>query len=233
MNTARNRIFAIGDLHLPGGDDKPMNIFGANWENHFEQIKLNWLEQANENDTILIPGDISWAMNLNAAKEDLIWISNLPGKKILIRGNHDYWWSSITQIRNILPENMYAIQNDALELDDCVFCGTRGWLIPNAESKPEDIKIFKREVARLELSINAAKKINPKKRLICLIHYPPCDVFGNDSEFTDLLSKYEINDVVYGHLHSRGIKQAFKGNKDGVNYHFVSCDGIGFKLYEL
>lgn len=234
MNTKiQNKIFAIGDLHLPGGEEKPMDIFGAAWENHFEQITANWLEQVSPDDIVLIPGDISWAMNLYGATADLEQIGKLPGHKILIRGNHDYWWTSISKIRNILSEKMFALQNDAIKIHDCIFCGTRGWLLPHESSSAEDAKIYKREVARLEMSLERGKKIDPDARCIVLVHYPPTDAAGNDTEFTQMFEKYTVNDVIYGHLHANGIRQAFKGRKNGVDYHFVSCDGLGFKLYEL
>ena len=123
-------IFAIGDLHLPGGDKKPMDVFGARWERHFERICADWQSRVKPEDIVLIPGDISWAMQLGDALNDLREIAKLPGTILLLRGNHDYWWSSLSQLRACLPENMHAVQNDAFDAGECVFCGTRGWTIP-------------------------------------------------------------------------------------------------------
>ena len=130
------KIYAIGDLHLPGGDDKPMEVFGTHWEGHWQKIKQDWLEKVRYEDVVLIPGDISWAMQLEHAVEDLRAVGDLPGRKIILRGNHDYWWGSITRVREALPEGMYALQNDAIELDGVVFCGSRGWTIPQGEDGP-------------------------------------------------------------------------------------------------
>ena len=124
------RIFAIGDLHLPGGEKKPMDVFGAHWENHFERISSDWRDKVSQEDVVLIPGDISWAMQLGDALEDLERISQLPGKKLILRGNHDFWWSSLTQLRCSLPPGMHALQNDAYDAGDVVFCGSRGWTLP-------------------------------------------------------------------------------------------------------
>ncbi len=226
------QIYAISDFHLPGGTDKPMDIFGAHWEGHFEQIAADWQEKVLPQDIILIPGDISWAITLEEAIPDLNRIGALPGKKILVRGNHDYWWNSISRLRSVLPEGMYALQNDALLLDDVVFCGTRGWLLSDKQD-PQDEKIYQRELQRLEMSLNCAQRIGPDKRKVVLIHYPPVDTSGVDSAFSELLERFQVHDVVYGHIHGAGTKTAFQGEKNGVRYHFVSCDGLSFKLYQL
>lgn len=135
------RVFAIGDLHLPGGEDKPMNVFGDRWDEHFEKISADWKARVGEEDVVLIPGDISWAMQLEHAADDLQAIGSLPGIKILLRGNHDYWWSTITRVRELLPPKMYALQNDAIRIGDYVFCGSRGW---TGEETTDDKKIYAR-----------------------------------------------------------------------------------------
>ena len=154
-------IYAIGDLHLPGHQEKPMNVFGDHWDRHFDVIRENWLSMVSPEDVVLIPGDISWAMQLEEARDDLMQIAALPGRKLLLRGNHDYWWNSISKVRALLPENMYAIQNDALALDGVVYCGTRGWNIPGEgqPTDPQDVKIFQRELLRLEMSLQQAEKL--------------------------------------------------------------------------
>ncbi|MBS7299823.1 MAG: metallophosphoesterase, partial [Eubacteriales bacterium] len=139
-------VYAIGDLHLPGGDDKPMAVFGAHWEGHWEKICQDWRARVTTQDVVLVPGDISWAMQLEHALDDLHAIAALPGRKILLRGNHDYWWSSLTRVREALPEGMYALQNDAMEMEGIVFAGSRGWTLPGSEAATgEDLKIYQRE----------------------------------------------------------------------------------------
>ena len=225
-------IYAISDFHLPGGTNKPMDIFGAHWEGHFDQIASDWVSKVEQQDIVLIPGDISWAITLEEALPDLQRIGALPGQKILLRGNHDYWWNSISRLRGVLPEGMYALQNDALVLGDVVFCGTRGWMLTDKQDA-QDEKIYQRELLRLEMSLNRANAIGSGKRMVVLLHYPPVDASGADSPVSDMLDRYSARDVVYGHIHGVGTKTAFQGEKNGVRYHFVSCDGLGFKLYEL
>ncbi|MFR8178345.1 MAG: metallophosphoesterase [Christensenellales bacterium] len=150
-------IFAIGDLHLPGGDKKPMDVFGAHWERHFERICADWQSRVKPEDIVLIPGDISWAMQLSDALNDLREIAKLPGTILLLRGNHDYWWSSLSQLRACLPENMHAVQNDAFDAGDCVFCGTRGWTIPLGQNAAaQDESLSPREALRLDMLAHAA-----------------------------------------------------------------------------
>ena len=190
--TDRARLFAIGDLHLPGGSDKPMDVFGAHWEGHFEKISADWLERVGQTDIVLIPGDISWAMHLSAARGDLDAIGRLPGKKILIRGNHDYWWNSISRLRMILPEGMYALQNDALSLDGYVFCGSRGWSQPDSEADLENQRIYRRELTRMELSLQRGRALKRDgEPLIVLTHYPPVDHLGRTTPMTELFEHYD------------------------------------------
>ena len=227
------RIFAIGDLHLPGGSDKPMHIFGTQWEGHFDKISQDWEARVGDDDIVLIPGDISWAMHMEDALGDLQAIGVLPGKKIIIRGNHDYWWGSISKLRSVLPPNMFAIQNDALILSGYVFSGSRGWMQTIDKDDEENQKIYQRELLRMELSLNCAKRLRSDERMIVLIHYPPTDAAGNSNPMTALFEKYGAEDVFYGHLHGLANQFAFDGIVGNVAYHPVSCDGLNFKLYEL
>ncbi|MBR1586239.1 MAG: metallophosphoesterase [Clostridia bacterium] len=224
-------VFAIGDLHLPGGDDKPMNVFGAHWEGHFDRIRADWVSKVGDEDIVLIPGDISWAMQVEQALPDLMDIGALPGKKILLRGNHDYWWCGITRLRELLPPGMYAVQNDALLLDDIALCGTRGWTLPTP-GNAEDEKIYSRELLRMEMSLDRAKQLNGR-RLIVMCHYPPLGEGGAKTRLSALLEKYMPDDVVYGHLHGPSLRGAVTGCIDGIRYHCVSCDGLGFRVYRL
>ena len=229
------RVFAISDLHLPGGsDNKSMDLFGVRWQAHFHQIKEDWMSKVGEGDIVLIPGDISWAMRLEDALEDLHAIGRLPGSKVLIKGNHDYWWSAISRIRAALPQGVYALQNDAVALGGLVFCGTRGWNQPGSESEdPQEQKIYQRELARLELSLKEGRKLDPTGPLTALCHYPPLSGRGEDTPVTALLQRYGVRDAVFGHLHGYACTAGFSGLKNGVRYWFASCDCVDFKLIRL
>lgn len=225
-------IYAIGDLHLPGGADKPMQVFGAHWEGHFERVCRDWREKVGENDVVLLPGDLSWAMQTEDALPDLRAIGALPGRKILLRGNHDYWWCGISRLRELLPPGMYAVQNDAMRLEDTAFCGTRGWTLPGGGTTPEDEKIYRRELLRMEMSLDRAVKLGAS-RLVVLCHYPPLGEGAAETPLSALLEKYPVDDVVYGHLHGLSLRGAVNGIHGGIRYHCVSCDGLGFQVYRL
>ena len=222
-------IYAMGDLHLDGGDDKPMDVFGPQWKDHARRMEESWRETVRGEDIVLIPGDISWAMQLPAARGDLDWIARLPGRKVLLRGNHDYWWSAIGRVRDALSEGMYALQNDALLLDGVLFAGSRGWLLPGESAKDEDKRIYDREVLRLEMSLKDARRLSEDAPLIALCHYPPIFPDGRETECSRLLTEYRALICVYGHLHGAGIASAFRGEAGGVQYHLVSSDSLGFR----
>ena len=228
------KTFAIGDLHLPGGDLKTMEVFGQQWERHFERISEDWRRRVAEGDVVLIPGDISWAMRQEDAAQDLRAIGALPGHKILLRGNHDYWWSAIGRVRAALPAGMSALQNDALAIGEQVFCGTRGWICPGEEPlSPEDARIYAREVLRMRMSLEAARYIAPKSPLTVLMHFPPVAEHQADSEFLSLAKEYGASRLVYGHLHGAGLRHAISGRHSSLWIHQVSCDGLGFRLLDL
>ena len=206
-----------------------MDIFGSHWQNHFERIREDWLERVSGEDVVLLPGDLSWAMHLEEAQEDLSRIGALPGRKILLRGNHDYWWSSIGRVRRALPEGCYAIQNDCLFMDGLLFAGSRGWQIPaEPEGDSDDARIYRRERQRLEMSLASARARSADAPLIALMHYPPRTEAVEG--FSDILKRYGAATVVYGHLHGAGLAGALRGEVDGITYHQVSCDGLGFRL---
>ena len=230
------KVFAISDLHLSISSNKPMDVFGGSWENYLDEIVADWNKKVSEEDIVLIAGDISWAMKLEDAKVDLEWIGKLKGKKILIRGNHDYWWKSVSSIRSILPENMYILQNDAIHLNGIIFCGTRGWTVAenNRPLNEEDQKIFDREVLRLELSLkNAVELQKQKEPIIALIHYPPFNSQMEDNRFTKLFEQYGVSKVVYGHLHGKEAKAVLEYVKNGVTYYLTSCDLVNNQLIEI
>ncbi len=223
-------IYAISDLHLPA-KEKPMDIFGAHWENHFEKISADWLAKVTDEDIVLLPGDLTWAMRLEDALEDVRRVGELPGRKIILRGNHDYWWGGIGQVRRALPEGIYALQNDAMVLDGYIFAGTRGWTLPGSEATKDDLKIYERERLRMDMSLKHARRLSADMPLIVMMHYPP---FSQASEgFTDILGQYGVDVCVYGHLHGAGLQYAFNGERDGIMYHQVSCDGLGFKVRRI
>lgn len=227
------KVFAISDPHLSFTADKPMSIFGAVWENHWDAIEEDWREKVGEDDVVLIAGDVSWGMTLDEAIKDLETIGALPGKKIYIRGNHDYWWSSISKIRAALPENSYALQNDAVKFGRFVFAGSRGWMIPEAGAavSPENDKILKREAIRMEMSLKCAEKIRTDGDItIAIIHFPPFDSRFSSSVFTDLFNRYSVDKVVYGHLHGTKARTEMFLKRLGTEYYLTSCDKLGNKL---
>ncbi len=229
------RLFAIGDLHLPGGEEKPMDVFGVHWEDHFCRIAQDWRARVAEDDVVLIPGDVSWAMQLPAAVPDLAAIGGLPGRKLLIKGNHDYWWTTLQKVQSALPQGMTAIQHTAVDVGDAVICGTRGWNFPTADAplNAEDQKICDREVIRLELALQAAVRIAGDRPIVVMLHYPPLFEQERDTVFTRLLARYPVHTVVYGHLHGAGIRVGFTGLHEGIHYLLTSCDSLRFALAEV
>lgn len=229
------KIFGISDLHLSVNNPKPMDIFGPVWEGYLEKIFAEWNEKVGEEDIVLLAGDFSWAMKLEEAISDFDILKNLAGKKIIIRGNHDYWWKSISAVRAILPQNTFAIQNDAIRFDGVVVCGTRGWQVleKDGERDEQDQKIFDREVLRLEMTLQAGKKLMQEgDKLICMMHYPPMNFSRSDSPFSQLIEKYGVDRVVYGHLH--GYKNPnLHYEKNGVEYFLTSCDMTKNQLVEI
>ncbi|MDV8112523.1 metallophosphoesterase [Paraclostridium bifermentans] len=226
-------LYAIGDLHFSTAVNKPMNIFGDNWDNHEEKIINSWKSEVNEEDTVLIVGDTSWAINMNEAEEDLNIIHNLPGKKIYVKGNHDYWWTTVAKL-NKLYDDMSFLQNNFYQYEEYAICGTRGWICPNdVKFTEDDEKIYKREAHRLKLSLDAAKKAGFKK-IIVITHYPPTNDKLDPSLFTEIYESYGVEKVVYGHLHGKeSFKMGLKGIRNEVEYNLVSCDYVDFNLIKI
>lgn len=223
-------VFAISDLHLPARV-KPMDVFGEHWKNHFDRIRADWRARVLPGDLVLLPGDLSWAIRLEEAREDLASIAELPGQKLLLRGNHDYWWSSIGRVRRALPEGTWALQNDSVLIDGRLYAGSRGWTIPAGDAEPEDVRIYERERLRLEMSLKNARAKDADAPITAMMHYPP--LTDELTGFSDILEAYGVTDCVYGHLHGAGLYGAVRGERRGVRYHQVSCDGLEFKLYLL
>ena len=229
------RIFAIGDLHMPGGDDKPMDVFGDHWTDHVTRIFANWRERIGPEDVVLIPGDVSWAMQLSAAVPDLEAIGALPGRKLLCRGNHDYWWGTLKQVRQVLPESVEVIQHTAVDVGEAVVTGTRGWSFPTEGEafSAEDEKVLARELIRLELGLQAAVKAAQGRPIVVMLHYPPLYAQQRDTPFTQLLAKYPVHTVVYGHLHGQAVHAGFRGEHEGIRYALVSSDSLNFVPAEI
>ncbi|MEG1524743.1 MAG: metallophosphoesterase [Clostridia bacterium] len=220
------QVYAIGDLHLSFSAEKPMDVFGESWRDHTARLYAAWQATVGAEDLVMIPGDISWAMQLAGALPDLAFIDELPGNKLLLRGNHDYWWSSLTRVRGVLPKGMYALQNDVFCRADICVCGTRGWTCPgSAAFTAEDEKIYLRELQRLELSLKAAP--DDKMRIV-MLHFPPFNEKRQASGFTELIEHYGADQVVYAHLHGAAHKHAFSGERGGVQYTFVAADYLQF-----
>lgn len=229
------KIFAISDLHLSIASDKPMNVFGGSWEGYWEKIKENWLNKVTENDVVLIAGDISWGMSLEQALPDLEAIAALPGKKVLTKGNHDYWWSTYKKITSLNLENMYFIQNNAVKIGDYIFCGTRGWTVDDDDDfSPEDKKIYDREVIRLGLTLKSAEQLRVNgETIVGMIHYPPFNYRFEDSDFTKLFEEYGVKKVIYGHLHGNSARFKDIVNKRETNFYLTSCDFLKNDLLEI
>lgn len=225
-------IYSISDLHLSFSKDKPMDLFGDNWLNHPEKIKDNWLAQVSPEDCVLLPGDFSWAMTLEEARADFDYLKGLPGKKIFVKGNHDYWWQSLSKIEKNNYKDCYFIQNNAFTFGDYAFCGTRGWILPeDGPLSEEDEKIYKRELLRLSFSLEQAEKGKP---IMVLLHYPPFSRDGSASEFVTLMEQYSVKYCVYGHIHGHFNERAFlSGLRNGITYNLVSCDYLGFDLKKI
>lgn len=221
-------IYAIGDLHLSFSVNKPMDVFGERWTDYTDKIKAAWLEHIQEDDIVLLPGDTSWGINLEEAKEDFIWLDALPGRKILCRGNHDYWWSTLAKMTP-LYESISFIHNSYIAIEDWAICGSRGWISPNDASFTEqDEKIYQRELNRLELSLSKAQK-DGYDQLIVMLHYPPTNDKKEYSEIQALLECFPVKHVVYGHLHTKYCWHlSLQGPVNAIEYHMVSSDCLNF-----
>lgn len=232
-------IYTIGDLHLSFKENKPMDIFGDNWINHENKIEQDWKKKVNSNDLVILPGDFSWAMYLKDTDEDFRYLNNLPGKKILLKGNHDYWWTTVTKMREFLKINNFKdidfLYNNAFEFENNIIVGTRGWAQTDDE---DDVRLLKREALRLELSIQEGiKKYGENKNLIAFMHYPPINksnILQNElNEVLRILKKYNIKSCYYGHLHSGSILDAIEGEHFEINFKLVSADSLDFKLLKV
>lgn len=234
-------IYTIGDLHLSLKHSKPMDVFGENWANHEQKIKEDWLSKVTENDLVILPGDFSWEIDLKETDEDFKYINDLPGKKLILKGNHDYWWTTLTGMRKFLKENNFNnidfLFNNSFEYENYIIAGTRGWSITEENNE----KMLRREAIRLELSLQDAANRNyetsTNKEIIAFMHYPPitkADLIHNvEPEFVQIMKKYNVKRCYYAHLHSTSINEAVEGNYFGVDFKLVSSDSLDFKLFRI
>ena len=227
-------IYAISDLHLSFNTDKPMNIFG--WNNYEGKIKEDWQKKVTDNDLVLLSGDFSWEMKIENTHKDFDFIKDLPGKKLLLKGNHDYWWNTLTNMRRFLSENninnIDFIFNNSYEFENKIIAGTRGWNLIDTDE--EDEKIRRREALRLEMSIKAGlEKYGKDKEIIVCMHYPPITVNCKKNIFTEILEKYNVSKCIYGHLHGKAQEEAVEGLANNIQYIMTSCDYTNFKLIKI
>lgn len=227
-------IYAISDLHLSFNTNKPMDIFG--WNNYEEKISQDWRKNVKEEDLVLLTGDFSWEMKLENTYKDFQFINNLPGKKLLLKGNHDLWWTTLKRMREFLKEkefnNIDFIYNNSYEFENYIIAGTRGWNL--VSENIDDKKIKDRELLRLENSIiDGIQKYGEDKPIIVCMHYPPLLKDLKNNEFTKILEKYNVKYCLYGHLHGKSHINVFDGIYNNVNYKMVSCDYTGFKLIKI
>lgn len=225
-------IYAIGDLHLSSNDKKPMDIFG--WINHKEKIFKSWEEVVKEDDIVIIAGDTSWALKFEEAMLDLDEIARLKGKKIIIKGNHDYWWQSLSKMKKSYP-GIEFLHNNHVIINDYIFYGTRGWICPNdTKFSSDDEKIYKREIERLRYSLESYKGETSNLIKIVVMHYPPVNDRHEDSEVLSILKEYKVDHMIYGHLHGEeSFNSVYEGNFNETNFYLVSCDYLNFRLRKI
>ncbi len=224
-------IYALADLHLSFGTDKPMDVFGDAWGDYTQKIKTNWQSIITDDDLVIIPGDVSWATYIEDAYKDFKFINELNGKKVILKGNHDYWWTTLSKMNKFLNENQFEtitiLNNTAFEFENAAICGTRGWWYKDEQSE-EDERILDREKKRLVLALEEAKKLK-KERIIAALHYPPIDSASSKRDFFEILKEYGVETCIYGHLHSYAHKSAVLGEVDGVKLQLVSGDFVEFR----
>lgn len=221
-------LYVIGDLHLSFDASKPMDIFGKEWENHAEKLKSNF-SKLNNDDVSVICGDLTWGMDINSCLEDFKFIDSFPGKKIILKGNHDFWWTTASKIKKFFTKNninsIEILNNNCYFYNEIAICGTRSWFCPNENAAEHDKKIMQREMLRLEASLKAA---GSTERKICFLHYPP--IYGRyyAKGIIELMHNYGVKECYFGHIHGPGRFQAFEGEADGIKYRLISADHIGF-----
>lgn len=234
------KIYGISDLHLAKDIDKPMDVFGPAWDHYMERIEENWRAKVMPEDVVLIPGDVSWATYLNEVDKDFAFIESLPGTKLITRGNHDYWWTTLRKLENYLVAKEFNsigfVQNKATKVGDCIISGTRGWILPNdSEFCSADQKIYDRELARLDLCIADMKRLDPEHacKWILMMHYPPIIKTYMQNEFVSKITDASIDLCVYGHLHGLGHRLIVEDVIEGTEFKCIAADYLKFEPIEL
>lgn len=226
-------IYAISDLHLSTNTDKSMEVFGAKWADYMQRISDNWSCLVTDDDTVVIGGDISWEMKLADCTGDFGFINRLPGRKIISKGNHDYWWETASKHKAFLEANGFSridfLYNNAFEAGGVAVCGSRWWDDPTSDSfNDEDLKIHNHELIRLENSLKEASALGCDK-ILAVLHFPPFTAYGEvNADIAELFKRFGVTDCVYGHLHGAGLKNAIEGCFDGINYRLTSADFLNF-----
>ena len=223
-------LWTIGDLHLSHAVDKPMDIFGDRWRDHALKIKNFWLENVGDDDVVVIPGDVSWAISLEEMAEDFCYLNSLPGKKILLKGNHDYWWETLSKMNRFLQErkfdDIFFLQNNHFICENVAICGTRGWTLEGEDHQ----RMIAREAGRLKLSLESAPKDVEK---IVFLHYPPIFPDNVCEPLIELMQEFGVKRCYYGHLHGISIQNAVVGEHFGINFSLVSADSLDFSLQNI
>ena len=229
------RLYAIADLHLSLSGAKPMDVFGPEWKDHVARIAQAWDRSVEAEDTVLLPGDLSWARDLDEAAADLAWIGARPGRKILLRGNHDSWWSSLSRVQRAMPEGCVPLQNHAVSDGERVIIGSRGWTSPDdPDAAPQDAAIFRREMERLKLSAaDADRRFGRELPRVGMLHYPPWIEGRPPTPMVEILLDAGVHVCVFGHLHGRDHALAVTGEHHGMRFHLVSSDALGFAPLEI
>ncbi|MBZ4665974.1 metallophosphoesterase [Mahella sp.] len=225
-------LYAMADIHLALSVNKPMDIFGKQWENYMDRIADNWMATITDNDCIIIAGDISWAIHIEELDKDFEFLNQLPGQKVFVKGNHDYWWNSMSKLKEYVEahgfRNMIFLHNNAYRYKDIVICGSRGWMLPGDPGfTAEDEKVYRRELMRLRLSLEQGVKLKGGEILVAM-HYPPATIINPRSEFMDIMNEYGVRRCVYGHLHDSGKRIAINGRHEGIDMYLTASEYLQF-----
>lgn len=228
-------LYVIGDTHFSEGCNKPMDIFGGAWTGYRDKL-VSALAVLQPEDTLVVAGDFSWGMSLREALPDFRLLDSFPGKKLLIKGNHDYWWETVSKMKRFFAENTIEtidfLHNSCYFYNGAALCGTRGWFYDKNDPAAGDDKIFKRELIRLEASLKAAVDQGATE-IDCFLHYPPVFAGTEVPQITEILSRYPVKRLFYGHLHGDSLRGAFSGTRNGIYYAVVSADALGFKPIQI
>lgn len=224
-------LYTLADLHLACAVNKPMDVFGGRWQNYMEKIEQRWTAVVAPEDTVVIGGDVSWGIDFAQSRADFAYLNRLPGRKIILKGNHDLWWNTMAKMRRFVAENGFEgidfLHNNCYLYEDTGLCGTRGWFYEEDFQKQHDEKVFRRELIRLEASLKAADEAGAREKY-CFLHYPPLYANFRCGEIIELMQRYGVSRCIYGHLHSQSLRWAVEGLHEGIEFTLVSGDHVDF-----